>query len=341
MRVVCDVPEGYHRRMKSLRFASSLLLTFALLTCSRGGTPWVEEARDARTSTDDASEDAEGAYASADSGSLERSLTVMTFNVLCSLCDTTQESTYDPWKERLTYFGDIFERYDADLIGLQELIAGSEVEQILEEAPGYEAHYYNKTTQYADATILWRAERFELKESGAYWLSPRPDVALSTGLVPVPALPRLVVWALLFDRARDEELLFATSHFDPNDPAPELSAPIVLERSEPWLEEVPVIFTGDLNHRPDEAGYRILVGLEPGPEGTSSSRLEDAYELCASHREEANSAPAPDYDPAERIDHIMVGGSDWGCDEWAVDLHVYGPHRRFPSDHYAVVAYLR
>jgi mRNA deadenylase 3'-5' endonuclease subunit Ccr4 len=45
-------------------------------------------------------------------------LTVMTFNVLCSFCNTRE---YDPWAERLGYFGDIFARHDADLIGIQEL----------------------------------------------------------------------------------------------------------------------------------------------------------------------------------------------------------------------------
>jgi len=42
----------------------------------------------------------------------------MTFNVLCSFCNLRE---FDPWSERLAYFGDIFARHDPDLIGLQEL----------------------------------------------------------------------------------------------------------------------------------------------------------------------------------------------------------------------------
>ena len=67
-------------------------------------------------------------------------LNVMTFNVLCSVCNPSE---YDPWDERLSYFADIFQRHDPDLIGVQELtpLAG-EVDSLLAAAPGHGALFF-------------------------------------------------------------------------------------------------------------------------------------------------------------------------------------------------------
>ena len=66
-----------------------------------------------------------------------RPATVMTFNVMCSICGS---SDFDPWEKRLAYFGDIFERYDPDLVGIQELTPiGDEVAQVQAELSGHSA----------------------------------------------------------------------------------------------------------------------------------------------------------------------------------------------------------
>jgi hypothetical protein len=115
-------------------------------------------------------------------------MVVMTFNVLCSFCD----DTYDPWEDRVGYISDTIARHDPDLVGLQELFTGDEVQQLLDLNPDYDALFYSdETTDYADATIWWRADRYEPIESGFYWLSQTPDVPLSVGFSP-PQLPRMV-----------------------------------------------------------------------------------------------------------------------------------------------------
>ncbi|MGE3673895.1 MAG: hypothetical protein AB7K71_29760, partial [Polyangiaceae bacterium] len=119
---------------------------------------------------------------------------VMTYNVLCSFCKGDE---YDAWDDRKLYFKDIFARHDADLYGLQELAFGTEVDQMLELVDGFSSVYYaaaDSNFTYPDASILYRAERFDLLDSGEFWLSPTPDEPSSIGFSP-PQVPRLVVWA--------------------------------------------------------------------------------------------------------------------------------------------------
>ena len=261
---------------------------------------------------------------------------VLTFNVLCSFCDA---SNYDPWDERLAYIDDIFARHDPDLIGLQELSFAPEVDQMLDLLPGYQAlfHYREETNfAYPDATVLYRSARFELVSHGEYWLSPTPEVPSSTGFA-APQLPRLVQWAELRDTLSRRSLYFASTHVDNNSPSQELSAPLILERSEPWQEQMAVVVLGDFNSQPTDPAYQILTegdGAHPP--------LTNAQDLAASWGVEHNQAGEPAYDLDNRIDHIFVGPDPaaWTVERWAADLYVYGSQDRYPSDHWPIFARL-
>ncbi|NOZ01635.1 MAG: hypothetical protein GXP54_07070, partial [Deltaproteobacteria bacterium] len=82
-------------------------------------------------------------------------LTVLTFNVLCSFCDPS----FDPWEDRVQYHADIIRRHNPDLVGLQELLFLDEVEQYLALNPEYSAVYYESDDPeapfpiYPDETI--------------------------------------------------------------------------------------------------------------------------------------------------------------------------------------------
>ena len=258
--------------------------------------------------------------------------TVMTFNVLCSFCG---EGGYDPWDTRLGYFEDLFSRHDPDLLGLQELTFAFEVDQLLELRPGYAAVYYRRSDgafSYPDATVLYRAARFELLGHGFYWLSPTPDVPSSTGFAS-QQLPRLVAWTHLRDRQSRRQLYFATTHFDNNPPSQQLSAPLVIERTAEWAQ-LPVLVVGDFNSQPDDEAYLTLT------EGDGPVQLTNAQGSAASWSVETNQSPPPDYQLDERIDHIFVAPEQWVVQEWVVDLVLYGADGLYPSDHRAMVARL-
>ncbi|MBI2889882.1 MAG: endonuclease/exonuclease/phosphatase family protein [Nitrospirae bacterium] len=261
---------------------------------------------------------------------------VMTFNVLCSFCNLED---FDPWEERLAYFADILARHDPDLIGLQELMLASEVEQLRTLRPGYEAVFFHNEQglkDYPDATILYRSSRYELLESGSYWLSPTPDEPWSVGFSKTAQLFRLVLWARLEDESQGRELFFVTTHFDNNAPSQDLSAPLLLERTAPMADRLPVVVTGDFNSQTFDPAYHVLVEGLPG----SDFRFTDAYEIASERRIETNLDPPPPYDAVGRIDHIFLAGHAWRSREWAVDMTTYGSRSRYPSDHFPVAAVL-
>ncbi|MGE0326947.1 MAG: endonuclease/exonuclease/phosphatase family protein [Polyangiaceae bacterium] len=259
---------------------------------------------------------------------------VMTYNVLCSFCKGDE---YDAWDDRKLYFKDIFARHDADLYGLQELAFGTEVDQMLELVDGFSSVYYaaaDSNFTYPDASILYRAERFDLLDSGEFWLSPTPDEPSSIGFSP-PQVPRLVVWAKLHDKQSASDLVFVSTHFDNNSPSQELSAPLVVERLQPLAGDAPLVLLGDFNSKPDTEAYRILTASD-GFHFENTQGLADAWEV------DTNQDPAPAYDLDDRIDHIFVApnSANWTVSDWAVDVHQYGPSQRYASDHFPMAATL-
>jgi endonuclease/exonuclease/phosphatase family metal-dependent hydrolase len=260
-------------------------------------------------------------------------LRVMTFNVLCFICDPN----YDPWDVRLEAFRDLFARHDPDLIGLQELFLPSDVDDILARLPHpYTALYYPGTetfNPYPDATIFYRTDLFEEVAHGFYWLSPTPDDPMTTGFAE-SQLVRLVAWAHLRRLADGRELYFATMHVDNTQPSQPKSAPLILARTEPWAAEMPVLVTGDFNSKPGSPAY---VTLTVGVDG-QGFRFTDVHDLAGERGIDTNQEPAPAYDASHRIDHLFVEGADWACSRWTVDLHVYGDRALYPSDHRAISA---
>ncbi len=257
---------------------------------------------------------------------------VMTFNIMCPLCDPW----YDTWEQRLPYLGDVFARHDPDLMGIQEPMLADDVTALLAVVPGYAAFYYAGDDTYGadpDATILYRTARFDMLASGWFWLSPTPEEPWSTGFAEgQQVVPRLVTWVRLHDRDAGIDLVFATTHFDSSDPHQQRSAPLVLERLSAMAVATPVIFVGDLNSEPFHPAYGLLTGRSGAP----GFHLQDSFALAPAWHVDANATPAPGEDPAGRIDHVMVGGGAWTCSDWRADLYVYGDGAKYPSDHRAV-----
>ena len=260
-----------------------------------------------------------------------RDFTVMTFNVLCSFCNTN----YDPWEVRLDYFTDIFKRYDPDLIGLQEFFSGDEVQQVLDRNPGYQALFFvdpggGALPNYPDATIFSRESRFEVLEHGFYWLSETPDKVWSGGWADTN-LWRLVAWAHLKQTEDGRELYFSNTHFDNNPPNQEMSAPLFVDRLSSWAKEMPVIAVGDFNSKPDTVAYATLTAE------TNGVKLLNSFDLAQTWSVIHNQPEEPAYEPDHRIDHIFLAGlADWVISDWWVDLYTYGPENKYPSDHFAI-----
>lgn len=326
-------------RTRDLTRAAVLVLASAALACGSG-----DDGDGKDTGADDAGTDAmeTGMDVAAEDVTVPvvDELTVMTFNVLCSFCDPA----YDPWEDRLDYQADIIARHDPDLLGLQEFVFASEVDQYLAKNPGYAAIYYvsddpeSPLSDYPDATILYRESRFDAVEQGFFWLSPTPDVPFSLGFLEDGGqLWRLVVWALLEQKADGRRFYFATTHFDPNPPSQDKSGPLVYDRFAQMVAQHPFIFTGDYNTHPGDTAYANLVDGVAGHDWHFTNTWDTAkeWEIVT------NLGPVPDYDFNGVIDHVFTAGGTFECDRWRVDMTVYGLDDKLPSDHLAISADIR
>jgi len=270
------------------------------------------------------------------------SLTVVTYNLECSVCDESY-----PWSTRLTHFQEIFFRNQPDILGSQELLFKDEIQQIIKILPKnygqqWDAVYYQVNSSYnADATIFYRSDIFKVLSNGSYWLSPTPNIPFSTGFSNNQVVPRLVVWAVL-QHLTGVSFFISNTHFDNNTPCQEKSAPLVLQQTSLLnTKNLPVLFTGDFNSDFNTTAYHTLIT------GTNGFYLHDSFTLAQSWSIETNQQPIPKYDPQSSIDHIFVQAPEntnysWNVPLWQVDMYAYPyGNQTYPSDHLAITAHLQ
>ena len=149
-----------------------------------------------------------------------------------------------------------------DLVGLQEALR-FQVDQLLAAAPGY-AYAGAGRDDGEDAGehvgVLYRSDRFELADSGRFWLSDTPRVAGSTSWG--NEITRMVYWARLIDLSTGEGVYAYVVHLDHRSErsrreAAELIAFRIDAREHP---DEPVVLLADLNAAPDALERRYLRG---------------------------------------------------------------------------------
>ena len=173
-------------------------------------------------------------------------------------------------------------------------------------------------------------ERFEIVDSGTFWLSESPDVVGSKGWD--AALPRICTWAYLRDRQAERPLRVFNTHFDHRGTtARTRSAEQLAARIGGAAEATahgPALLMGDLNAAEDSPPIRAL--LEAG--------LIDTFAAV-----QPSDAPRGTFTDFERvrgnrkIDYVFATPGIEILDAAIVR------HRRggaFPSDHLPVVATL-
>lgn len=266
---------------------------------------------------------------------------VLTYNILCRVC---VKEEYDPWEIRVAHLRQLVERYDPDLIGSQELGGWQDIEEYLPEGNIYAPVTFEfGPWTYADAALFYRQEKYEVMDSGQFWLSPTPHLPFGFAWKPLSA-PRYITWAYLRDRTSGFSFLFMNTHFDNNPPNKDTCAPIVFETFSKYAARMPIIFTGDFNTNPTHDRYGILQhGYGDEIIFVNAADLTPLRELVTY---------APDVDgpvgttPFETLDHtidhiFMAGPVDMEVTRWMVDYNRYGTAQRPASDHPAVYSELQ
>jgi endonuclease/exonuclease/phosphatase family metal-dependent hydrolase len=249
----------------------------------------------------------------------------MTFNVRYG----TAKDGDNHWEKRRELCASRVTAFDPDLLGLQEALDFQNA-FILGKLPGHAqlgvAREDGKEKgEYT--TLIYRKERFDLVESGTFWLSETPDAAGSKSWD--SSLPRIATWAVFRDRkAGGRELVALNTHFDHRGVQARLES---ARRIRAFLESKaagrPVVVTGDFNAAPGSAPYQALAG----------PALADVFAKLHPDPGIATGHGFRGERPGARIDWILAS-PHLVPRSAAIDLHREGP--LFPSDHYPITAIL-
>lgn len=253
-------------------------------------------------------------------------LRVMTCNIRLNLASDGNNS----WPFRRAALIAAMKQYRPDLLGTQEVLP----EQMDDLSAGL-SDYISVGVARDDgkrkgefSALFFRGDRFDLLDSGTFWLSQSPEMVGSKSWD--AALTRICTWTILFDRNAQRELLVANTHFDHvGKIARERSAELLARKLPELSRDKPVILLGDFNCTEDDAPYAALT-----------SRFIDAYRTVHPQRtpDEATFHEFKGVTKGSRIDWILHS-REFAAIESEID-RTAGPGGVFLSDHYPVTATL-
>ena len=261
---------------------------------------------------------------------------VMSFNIRYGAANDGENS----WKHRDYLVLETIQNFGPDLIGYQEALK-FQVDFLKQNLKGYGFHGIGRdkgTEEGEYVPVMWRTDRFELVDSGHFWLSETPEVPGSVSWD--SSLTRMLSWVVLRDKQAvgwRKELVFANTHFDHRGRQARLeSAKLIRQRAEQIMDEMPIILTGDFNTTEELAPYAALCKAE----GFDGKPLVDAYRVIH-----------PEASDSERSFGAWVGRRDGKRIDWILHtddfvtlnaaINYTQDNGRYPSDHYPVEAIVR
>lgn len=256
----------------------------------------------------------------------QASLRVMSFNIRYDNASDGPKR----WDQRKELLVETIRRFSPDLLGAQEVLShqGEYLRAQLKDYGFVGVGREDGKLKGEFAPIFYRTDRFELIDSGTYWLSETPTKIGSVGWD--ADLTRIMTWAKLRDRHAGGQLLVVNTHFDHKGERARLESAKLVRRKIGELCGGPTIVTGDFNCTENDPPYAALVTPD----------LADAYR-------DVHPKPEPDAasfhgfhggNEGDRIDWILHSPT-FETIEASIDRAARDGH--YPSDHYPVCATLR
>lgn len=252
-------------------------------------------------------------------------LRVMSFNVLTSYNDEVNN-----WKARKPNLIADIKSVDPDFLGLQEAFK-NQLNYVLQELDGYDFIGVGRDDgaeggEYCP--VLYKKAKFELLDSGTFWLSETPDVPGKKGWD--AACNRIVSWGKFRSKETGREILYANTHFDHvSETARRESSKLILDFKEKTAKDIPFLITGDFNSSDTDQAYQtITAGLR---DARKTAKTWTGGNCTYQSKKPAN-------DDRFIIDYIFVS------DDIQVNtftIHSDPPQKDpLPSDHYSIDAEL-
>ena len=251
---------------------------------------------------------------------LQQEIKAMTFNVKIN------GDGYQSNENRLPKVVEMIEKHGADSIGVQEADKWwtDNLEKSLAKYARIGTYRDDGASLGESCSIFYLKDKFELVESGDFWLSETPDTP-SKGWD--GGCSRIVTYAILKDKATGFVYAHFNTHFDNvGVKAKHESVPLLASRIAKIAPDIPVVLTGDFNTTEGSEIYENLVscGLK------NTKLLAEKYDNCATYH---------DYNPfvfnTKPIDYIFVNGYCTSVKSSIVDSSTIG--LVYPSDHFPII----
>lgn len=221
--------------------------------------------------------------------------------------------------------------FDPDLLGTQEGLDSMEtyLREQLRDYTFLGAGRSDGKRRGEMCAVFFKTARFDLLDSGHFWLSATPDKPGSRSWGAI--FPRMVTWVKLRPRAGGEPFCWFNTHLDAwSRRARAAEAKLLRDRIGKIAGAMPRIVTGDFNAAPGSAPYRTLL----------ASSLHDVFRAAhpVATRSEGTMHLFTGWRGGRRMDWIL-GSSHFKA--IAVGIDRTRGARGYPSDHFPVTAVLR
>jgi endonuclease/exonuclease/phosphatase family metal-dependent hydrolase len=263
------------------------------------------------------------------------SLKVMTFNIRWQGHDDDGNYIASGFANRKPLVLDVLTQFGADVIGLQE----ASIEQRAEIASELtEFGMFPLPVDPGDECILYRMNRFDLKDSGHEHLRRAPEKpGTNIGV-------RDFVWVYLHDRNNGKRFYVISVHTDHRSSkrGRQLDGVLIGEWIRNRKYSDPVILTGDFNGTPDKPRYLYLTGQRdyPGKDGITVKMpmpMLDTFTVANPNARYSgtNNSGYLGKKNRSQIDYIFVPRGTKVIDSRIIYYHVNGA---YPSDHFPLLS---
>ncbi len=202
-------------------------------------------------------------------------ITVATFNIRYH--NSNDSINGNGWKQRSPVICDLIRFNDFEVFGAQEVLH-DQLQDMLKSLPEYDYIGVGRDdgkTKGEYAPIFYQKEKFQVLQSGHFWLSDttdRPNKGWDA------ALPRICTWAKFKNINNGFEYFFFNLHMDHiGVEARKNSARLVLHKISEMCDELPVILTGDFNVDQNSPNYDILESSNLLNDSHNVSKIRYAY----------------------------------------------------------------
>ena len=249
---------------------------------------------------------------------------------ICSFNIRTRgDKAPNDWQTRISRILAIFEKYDLDSIGVQELTT-QQKNALMAKATNYAAvgvgREPNKLGEHN--CVIYRKDRFDCLDAGTFWLSTTPDVVGSHSWK--TACRRICTWAKLKDKKTGKEFVHFNTHLDhKSEDARRNGAALIMSRMDDIAKGLPCFLTGDMNCRIATPSIQSFLAKMKNTKDASETPHEGTFQTFHAYRYTDGKVTNGE------IDFIFFNGDMRVLRHATINDH---NGNEFPSDHFPVMA---